>query len=246
MALRLLAPAFMPGIKLPSSSPVKATSYKDVKPKSGFQRISLVSSPGPGKNALNRFKDDSMDRTYRTFWRRLAALVIDSSLLLPFALVLLAAGALAATPEPQFVLHVIASLFGVAYSVIFHSWCGQTVGKMITRVRVVDLSGRAIGVKQATLRDGPTIALSVATVAFGARAILSGHDPFNLFDPQAALPPELVIANLIWILAEFVTMLTNKRRRAIHDWIAGTLVIRTSAQPAAVMDANLIAGQPTR
>lgn len=187
-----------------------------------------------------------MDTTFRTFWRRLAALVIDSSLLLPIAFALFAAGAQVTAPAALFVLHVIGSLYGVAYSVILHSRYGQTLGKMATRIKVVDLSCHPIGVKQAIWRDGPTIAISLATAGFGVKTILSGRNPFNLFDPQAALPPELVIANLIWILAEFLTMLTNKRRRAIHDWIAGTLVIRTSAQPAAIMNANTLAGQPTR
>ena len=30
----------------------------------------------------------------------------------------------------------------------------------------------------------------------------------------------------IWIWSEFIVMLTNKRKRAIHDFIAGALVIR--------------------
>ena len=33
----------------------------------------------------------------------------------------------------------------------------------------------------------------------------------------------------IWIWSEFVVMLTNKRRRALHDFIAGTVVIRKEA-----------------
>jgi hypothetical protein len=33
-------------------------------------------------------------------------------------------------------------------------------------------------------------------------------------------------AMMIWALLEFITMLTNKRRRAIHDFIAGTVVIK--------------------
>jgi uncharacterized RDD family membrane protein YckC len=33
----------------------------------------------------------------------------------------------------------------------------------------------------------------------------------------------------VWIWSEFITMLFNKRRRAIHDYIAGTVVVRTGA-----------------
>ena len=33
----------------------------------------------------------------------------------------------------------------------------------------------------------------------------------------------------VWIRSEFITMLFNKKRRAIHDFMAGTIVIQ---QPA--------------
>ena len=31
----------------------------------------------------------------------------------------------------------------------------------------------------------------------------------------------------IWIWSEFIIMLTNKKRRALHDFMAGTVVIRS-------------------
>jgi uncharacterized RDD family membrane protein YckC len=33
---------------------------------------------------------------------------------------------------------------------------------------------------------------------------------------------------LCWFLAEVITMLTNEKRRALHDFLAGTVVIRTN------------------
>lgn len=30
----------------------------------------------------------------------------------------------------------------------------------------------------------------------------------------------------IWIYSEFIVLLTNKRKRAIHDFIAGTVIVR--------------------
>src|SRR5262245_48946452 len=98
-----------------------------------------------------------MDMTFRTFWRRLAALVIDTSLLLPIAVAVFATGTQVTTPAILLLLHFVGSLYGVAYSVIFHSWRGQTLGKMVARIRVVDLSSHPIGVKQAMWRDGPSI-----------------------------------------------------------------------------------------
>jgi uncharacterized RDD family membrane protein YckC len=34
----------------------------------------------------------------------------------------------------------------------------------------------------------------------------------------------------IWIWGEFITMLFNKRRRAVHDYMAGTVVVRNSVK----------------
>jgi uncharacterized RDD family membrane protein YckC len=35
----------------------------------------------------------------------------------------------------------------------------------------------------------------------------------------------VIVAIYIWVLSDFIVMLTNKKRRAIHDFIAGTVVI---------------------
>jgi uncharacterized RDD family membrane protein YckC len=116
---------------------------------------------------------------------------------------------------------------------------------MATKIRIVDLAGRAIGFKEAVWRDGATLLLSTLTAVFGTLAALDGINPMSLTG-IAAIPPVLVYANVIWILAEFITMLTNKRRRAIHDWIAGTLVVRTSPGISPVSGVVAIAGNTLR
>jgi uncharacterized RDD family membrane protein YckC len=39
--------------------------------------------------------------------------------------------------------------------------------------------------------------------------------------------PVNVLMN-IWIWSEFLVMMTNKRRRALHDFMAGTVVVRAN------------------
>ena len=36
----------------------------------------------------------------------------------------------------------------------------------------------------------------------------------------------------IWIYSEFIVLLTNKRKRAIHDYIAGTVIIKSKYEEA--------------
>src|SRR5262245_46077463 len=106
-----------------------------------------------------------MDTKFRTFWRRYWALVIDTLLLLPIAILLFAYGSQVTAPAAQIVLHFIGSFYGVIYSVVLHSRYGQTIGKMAARIKVVDLAEGAIGIRQAMWRDGPTILICIATAA---------------------------------------------------------------------------------
>lgn len=40
----------------------------------------------------------------------------------------------------------------------------------------------------------------------------------------------------VWIWSEFIVILTNKKRRAIHDFIAGTVVAH---KPSRISESNL-------
>jgi len=40
-------------------------------------------------------------------------------------------------------------------------------------------------------------------------------------------------ANQIWMWSEFIVLLLNKRKRALHDYVAGTVVIKRSFKDAA-------------
>lgn len=41
----------------------------------------------------------------------------------------------------------------------------------------------------------------------------------------------LGIGSLLWFVAEIVTSLMNQKRRAVHDFIAGTVVVKTEYIP---------------
>ena len=109
---------------------------------------------------------------------------------------------------------------GVAYSVYMHGRFGQTLGKFFVRVRVVRLDGRRISYEQAALRDiFPLLMLPVSIWLFGFVAI-------NRELPSTASYSWASWLGLMWGVLELVTMLFNEQRRAIHDYIAKTVVIR--------------------
>lgn len=174
---------------------------------------------------------------YRTFGNRILAAIVDALVLwpcstIPFILT-------HQLPLPiQFALWFFISFAGLTYSVAMHAKYGQTVGKMVCKVRVIDFKteGR-IGLRQALLRDSVQLLISVPLFAYLSLFVFTGKVSIpELYDPscvQQSLGTLLWFmgsVELLWFVAEVVTMLTNKKRRAIHDFIAGTVVVRTNIE----------------
>lgn len=121
------------------------------------------------------------------------------------------------------------------YTVFMHARYGQTYGKMVCKVRVVDFpSEEAISFWQAFLREGIPLAVTFGIVAYEINAVSSGALTSDqiakgvIFKSKAFLL--LAALPVLWFLAEAITMLTNEKRRALHDFIAGTVVVRTNVQ----------------
>jgi uncharacterized RDD family membrane protein YckC len=158
---------------------------------------------------------------YRTGFSRLFAGLIDG-LVLGIASFLI----LKLLNEGYLILSTIISTFlPIIYSVFLHARYGQTVGKMAMMVRVVDFSEtKGISLKQALLRDSIWIAFSI--IGFCYTLIIGDTDGDESF-----LISVIDWISTIWFLLEVTTMLTNKKRRAVHDFIAGTVAVRFEYKP---------------
>ena len=141
-------------------------------------------------------------------------------------------------------LIIVESLAWLVYTVVMHARYGQTVGKMVTKVQVVDFRTEGkISWRQAWLREGIPMLLSLGVLGWEVSLIMSGSLTPSALDTAEALAADkgfwiLTALPGLWFVAEVLTMLTNEKRRALHDFIAGTVVIRTSiergsAQPEA-------------
>lgn len=51
-------------------------------------------------------------------------------------------------------------------------------------------------------------------------------------------------ALLGWSLLELITMLTNSKRRALHDWIAGTVVVREAGAAEPISNSESASFEP--
>jgi uncharacterized RDD family membrane protein YckC len=125
------------------------------------------------------------------------------------------------------------AVIGLGYTIYGHGRFGQTVGKWVMAVRVVRTNGKRIGWRQAWLRSSVDLLFTVLGVVGQLAALVTILDAEYYGDRRtedvfAHTPGWAVWAvwiGIIWSLSEVVTMLLNKRRRALHDFIAGTVVI---------------------
>ncbi len=121
----------------------------------------------------------------------------------------------------------------VAYSVLMHGIRGQTIGKILFKVKVYDILEKPLSMKQAVLRD---IVPIISNALFSIYVFFNFEVYFKFFisdevqDP--ALMPKWILVlgsiQFIWFILEVITMLSNKKRRALHDYIAGSVVCRLS------------------
>ena len=174
--------------------------------------------------------------SYAGFWSRLPAALVDFVVVLPLAFPWWLG-----SPWHVTILAMIANyLLWSAYVIYFHGRWGQTLGKMALGIRVVLLDGSPITWRAAFLRHVVDLVFGVAAICGLVVALLSppgGADAFGslgLIDRgklfiEATPAWQRWVQTLceVWIYSELIVLLFNKKKRALHDFIAGTVVIHT-------------------
>ncbi|TQV71418.1 RDD family protein [Aliikangiella marina] len=172
---------------------------------------------------------------YSTFGLRFVASIIDGVVLFAFeSVVTLIVKRL---PESFTPLANIALQYDLlVYSILFHAYFGQTVGKMLVGVKVVrDSDEGPINFSHAFLRD--MVPLILLTLLLGLTTFTNPIES----DGSVAdwyLYGVFVISSvaIFWSLVEMLSMLFNEKRRAIHDFIAGTVVIRCEPENEEILN----------
>lgn len=109
------------------------------------------------------------------------------------------------------------------YYVLFEIlWNGQTLGKRITRLRVISADGRSLRPYAVVVRN-----LMKEMEIFVPGTMLFAIQNISFFE---------ALVLLIWITVLLIVPLTNRRRQRLGDMIAGTCVIE---QPSAVLMPDL-------
>jgi uncharacterized RDD family membrane protein YckC len=122
------------------------------------------------------------------------------------------------------------------YRVVMHANRGQTVGKVVARIRVVTTYGERISWREALLRDSVSIAFTaLATASMLIAATLVPEAAWNhgwrqtasLLDAAEPIWGHWAKAvSAFWLWSDLLVLLANNRRRSLHDFIAGTVVVQ--------------------
>lgn len=174
---------------------------------------------------------------YAGFWRRTFALILD---LLVEAPVIALTFLLFRVSLVGAIASVFLGAIAFAYPIYFLSRWGQTLGKMAAKIKVVRIDGGPISLRHALLRSSVDvilwIAYSIPTIwilatwdgpAWSSLGWLSQREVLN--DRNPFYRPYEVISQ-VWLWSEVVVLLFNRKRRALHDFIAGTVVIKVLPQ----------------
>jgi len=139
---------------------------------------------------------------YRGAWIRLAGFVVDFIVLAVVSFLLLQILTL-----PFWVALVI----GMIYFVGFWSWRGQTPGKMLIHAKIVKTDGRPMGFGTAFLRY--------------LFYIVPAYAPILLY----AFRVHVILGAVVALFA-FLIIAFDRKKRGVHDRIAGTCVVNTRSE----------------
>lgn len=193
----------------------------------------------PYKPPTSDFKDAPAGAAgevrYSGFWQRVGAYFIDFLIVAPLAaLDYFYGGEIRLLQLYVLIPSQIISLFMFVFMVYKY---GATPGKMALGLRIVMLDGSPVTLKATLLRYAPIWSMSMLMAVGMIMTILSMPDTSYLSLGYMArsealgtnMPAWVTGLNVvlqIFVFASVVTMLANPKRRTIHDFIAGTAVIR--------------------
>jgi len=160
---------------------------------------------------------------YRTGLKRFWAAIVDGIVFMP--LLLIEQWLLGKTEDTSVIIGwtIFTAFLPLLYSIILHYKYGQTIGKWVAGVKVVDISEtRTLTFKQSVLRDVFYLGIEIIGLLYFAFLVFQTNKAEYLYNNYRNFADQPI---LWWTIIELVTMLTNSKRRALHDFIAKSVVV---------------------
>lgn len=192
------------------------------------------------ENILPLTIGDETVSPYAGFWRRTGSLLIDMLILMPYAVVSYN------LEKSNYFLLFFTFIFGMAFSFFWSIYLlkrfGGTPGKLICGIMVLRKDGTPVGWKEALLRNLVEYPYGIYSSLFNLWMINQlGYDVFQSLSfmdfamasakNTPAFQDIITIAFQVWVWGELLVLLSNKRKRSIHDFIAGTVVVKKKILP---------------
>jgi uncharacterized RDD family membrane protein YckC len=182
------------------------------------------------------FQDFAFQRiAYGGFWRRLGANLIDMIVLIPIGL-LSFYFIIQANIWVAIFIQLIGGIIGAIYTTTLHALYGATLGKMATGLQVRKLNFTPIGWMEAVKRNSVDYGFTILSLIGNISVLLIM--PMEELHQSSVLelgkliqsyqsPVYSLIQSMftLWFWGEVIVLLFNKKKRAIHDYIAGTVVV---------------------
>lgn len=157
---------------------------------------------------------------YHTFWKRLAAGIIDGIIFIPLYYF---ADFITDNNLLRIFLRFVVFVLSATYSILLHGKYGQTIGKKVLKIKVYSLDEQSIiGLKRAFYRDSIWVITEVAGLIYFL--IISSHATMTT-DTGSNYEDFVSTVSFLWFILELVTMFLNFKRRALHDYLAKSVVI---------------------
>lgn len=173
------------------------------------------------------------DITYSTYGSRLSAAIVDGIIVGGLSLVITFIDNFSNEVYP--LTGGLQIAFLLFYYVYLVQASGATPGKRISGLKIVKLDGTDVGWTEAVLRYLPQflIVLLSNLVTVAALSVAdTGADGQSWWEKILVLSSQQEIeitryVSIAWLLANTITLISTKNKRALHDIIAKTVVIST-------------------
>lgn len=164
---------------------------------------------------------------YRTSFRRILAAFIDALVLGPLSFISYLIYKKSSNQTVLFTTYAVETMIPIFYSIIFHFKYGYTIGKYLVDVKVLDLTeSKLITFKQSLYRDSFYLIITIGTIIYSGVIFLKSS---NLESSVKISSNFFHFPVPYWTIIEIITMMTNKKRRALHDFLAGSVVVKVTS-----------------
>jgi len=173
---------------------------------------------------------------YADIWTRIAARLIDFVVMLPVAGLVLYINGLSKSAYFYAILPNLA--FCIWYEVFLVKQYGGTPGKLLMGIKIVQKNGDEVDWHASFMRYIVSFCLSIlgVFVMLWTLSLIDDTTYISLgFFKRAQLLSELnpfmtkfqTYTSFGWTVAGIIAIISNKRKRAVHDFIAGTVVVKS-------------------